>query len=72
MKVKFSASKHLELKDLFNIGYEKDCEEDFWFYLTFFGFSFDWRFFKKDSGWMAYYLQDDPYEFMTEEDWEQA
>lgn len=71
MKVKFEASTEFKLRDLFNIGYEKDCEEDYWFYFTFFGFCFSWRFFKKDSGWMPYYFNDDPYEDMTQEDWKQ-
>ena len=57
---------------LFNFGFEKDGEEDYCFYFTFFGFAFIWRFFKKDSGWMPYYYSDEPYEDMTEEDWVKA
>jgi hypothetical protein len=72
MKLKFRVSNHLEFRDLFHIGFEKDGEEDYCFYFTFFGFAFRWRFFKKDSGWMPYYYSDEPYEDMTEEDWVKA
>jgi hypothetical protein len=30
----------LEFRDLFHIGFEKDCEEDYCLYFTFFGFAF--------------------------------
>jgi hypothetical protein len=62
MKMKFDASTHLEFRDLFNIGFEKDTEEDYLFFFTIFGFAFSFRFFKKDSGWMPYYYNDDPWD----------
>jgi hypothetical protein len=68
MKLKFDASTHLDFRDLFNIGFEKDTEEDYRFYFTIFSFAFSWRFFKKDSGWMPYYYSDDPYAGMTDEE----
>jgi len=72
MKIKFSASSMLTLKDLFHIGFERDVEEDYWICLAILGFDFNLRFFKKDSKWMAYYNHKNPYEFMTEKDWDQA
>jgi hypothetical protein len=69
MKIKFNASSQLELNQFFKIGFEKDVEEDYWFYLVIFGVEFNLRIFKKDSGWMPYYYSDDPYADMTEEEW---
>ena len=62
MKVKFDASTEWTLKDLFHIRFERDVEEDYWICIAILGFDFNLRFFKKDSGWMAYYYSDDPYE----------
>ena len=68
MKFKFRASTHLEFRNLFNAGFEKDVEEDYWLYLTFFGIAFNLRVFKKNSGWLPYYYSDDPYADMEEEE----
>ena len=69
MKIKFSASApEITWRHIFHVQLEKDVE-DYWICLALLGFHFNLRFFKKDSGWMPYYYNNDPY---AEEELDQA
>ena len=62
MKIKYRTSKFLRLRDCFNVGWLIDNEADFSFNLTLFGREYSWDFYKKDSGWINYYYEDDDFD----------